>query len=356
MPSVPAQARPVPQKPRGLPANALRVQQVEILDRSGFERPISASFGFIPLGWKAQGGVQWGQQFMCTNGYNVNWTAVSPDGAQTIAVLPQERWETNNYGAPPGTPGCPSAPITSSQQYLTQLAGRWRPGARVLDYRPRPDIAAKFAHLNMRTPSAMGEMRTWVEAGQVEFSFDEQGRAMRGVISAATIFSLSRMAGMGRGTMDALTGFTLPVFAATAPEGRLNLQFVEAIRQSFLANPEWELRIAQHNSAISRVAQEEIRKRAKIFADYSDYVSRIRQETAEVRARSDERRQRQYSEALRGTQSYDDPDAPGGRAELSGMYNHAWRLNDGTYVLSNDASFEPWRDLGVEGRRLEQTK
>ena len=33
--------------------------------------------------------------------------------------------------------------------------------------------------------------------------------------------------------------------------------------------------------------------------------------------------------------------------------SHAWRLNDGSYVLSNDATFEPWRDLGVEGHRLE---
>ena len=33
------------------------------------------------------------------------------------------------------------------------------------------------------------------------------------------------------------------------------------------------------------------------------------------------------------------------------MYDHAWRLNDGTYVLSSDSNFEPWRDLGVEGKR-----
>jgi len=42
--------------------------------------------------------------------------------------------------------------------------------------------------------------------------------------------------------------------------------------------------------------------------------------------------------------------------ELSGYYDHAWRLNDGTYVLSNDAGFDPWKDLGVQGQRLEATK
>lgn len=342
--------------PRGLPANAWRVQMVEIMDRNGFERPLPASFGFVPVGWRTQGGVEWGQQHTCTNGYNVSWFATSPDGSQTIGVLPQERWDTNNYGAASGSPGCSSAPITSSQQYLTQLLGRWRPGARIDDYRPRPDLAAKLAYLNLRTPSAMGEMRTWVEAGQVQFSYKEAGRDMSGVIAGTTIFSLSRMAGIGAGTMDALTGFSLPVFVATAPSGQLNLKFTEAIRQSFLPNPEWEQRISQHNTAISRVAQQEILKRSRIFAKYNDYVSRIRQDTAQRQAASDERRQREVGEAIRGTEHYDDANAPGGQVELSGYYDHAWRLQDGTYVLSNDSNFEPWRDLGVQGERLEASK
>jgi hypothetical protein len=36
--------------------------------------------------------------------------------------------------------------------------------------------------------------------------------------------------------------------------------------------------------------------------------------------------------------------------------DHAWRLNDGSYVLSNDAAFEPFRDIGVDGKRLEKTQ
>lgn len=179
-PSPVANSKPTKAAPRGLPANALRMQMVQIMDRNGFEQPIPASFGLIPVGWKAQGGVQWGQQFTCTNGYNVNWAATSPDGTQTLAVLPQEKWETNNYGAGPSTPGCASAPYSSSQQYLTQLVARLRPGASVSRYAPRPDLAAKLAHLNSSTPSAMGEMRTWVEAGQVEFTYDESGQPMSG--------------------------------------------------------------------------------------------------------------------------------------------------------------------------------
>lgn len=180
---------------------------------------------------------------------------------------------------------------------------------------------------------------------------------MRGALAAVTVFTLSRTAGLGAGqSMDALTGTALPAFLATAPRGELNLRFTEAIRQSFLPNPDWEARIAGHNRAIARVTRQEVAKRSRMTAEYNDYVSRIRRESADARAASDERRQREFSELIRGTETWDDADAPGGRAELSGLYDHAWRLNDGTYVLSAEADFDPWRDLGVEGRRLERTQ
>ena len=34
----------------------------------------------------------------------------------------------------------------------------------------------------------------------------------------------------------------------------------------------------------------------------------------------------------------------------------AWRLNDGTYVLTNDVGFDPWKNLGVDGTRLNRTQ
>ena len=59
---------------------------------------------------------------------------------------------------------------------------------------------------------------------------------------------------------------------------------------------------------------------------------------------------------LSGVQTFDDANAPGGQAQLSNLYSQAWRLNDGSYVLSNEAGFDPWRDLQVEGQKLELTR
>ena len=63
-----------------------------------------------------------------------------------------------------------------------------------------------------------------------------------------------------------------------------------------------------------------------------------------------DRRAREFGELIRGVETYNDTNAPGGTVQLSSMYNNAWRLNDGSYVLTNDSSFQPYRDLGVDGQ------
>jgi hypothetical protein len=201
-----------------------------------------------------------------------------------------------------------------------------------------------------------GDLRTWVEAGELLVAFTEHGRDMRGTIAAVAIFSLTR-ANYGTGsTMEGLTAYTFPGYAVAVPNGQLDIGYFEAIRRSIKTNPQWEQRIGNHNAAIGRVAIEESRKRANIIARTNDEIARIRQETWNAQQESSDRRAREFGEAIRGVETYNDTDAPGGTVELSHLYDHAWRLNDGSYVLTNDVNFDPWRDLQVEGRRLEPTR
>ena len=318
---------------------------------------MAASTLFLPRGWQTQGGVYWAREYMCTNGYNFLWTATSPDGASSINVLPQERWETNNVNGQPSTPGCQSAPYTTARQYLESMVQRWRPGARVLDYRVREDLQREYAQLNRTTPMPMGEARSWAEAGEILFAFTQNGADMRGSIAAVVMFSQTRMSsGAGMPVMEYRSGYALPAYGVTAPNGQLNLQFFEAIRRSIKPNPQWEQRLNGHNAAIAQVALEESRKRAQIIAQSNADIAKIRQETWNTQQESADRRAREFGELMRGVETYDDANAPGGQVALSNLYDHAWRLNDGSYVLSNDVNFEPFRDLGLEGQRLETTR
>jgi hypothetical protein len=272
-------------------------------------------------------------------------------------MLPQDRWETNNFGAPPSSPGCRSMPVSSLPQYLQQAVSRTFRGGRVLEFHPRPDLMAQLAMYNQRTPMPMGESRTWVESGEALIAFSQDGHDMRGLVVASAVFSLMRNSAMGNGrTMDTLSGSVFPGFVATAPNGQLNLQMAEAIRQSIVPNPGWQQAIAGHNQRIAQGAAVEVAKRAKIIAETNDYISLIRKETHEANSRSQDRISHERGNVMRGEETYNDPSAAGGQVQLSNLYNNAWKLNDGTYVLSDDAGFDPWKDLHLEGKRLERAR
>lgn len=353
------------------PGSYMRFDRGVIVDSTGFAEPTAVASLFIPYGWRTQGGVFWGQQFMCTNGYNFEWSATAPDGLSGVAVVPHTKWENNDYGAAATTPGCSSAPYSSVREYLQALAPQARPGAQVIEYRDRPDILKAVGGGGVqRTPMPMGESRLWTEAGEVTISFEQNGRPMRAVLAAAVNFSAmisdySSMyandptiqgAPIGQTRMSTLSAYANPGWFAYGPADSFNPALFEAIRSSIRPNPQWAAKIANHNAQIGRVAIEEGRKRAAMIAESNAEISRIRQEVWDNQQESADRRAREFGEMIKGVETYADADAPGGQVELSHFYNNAWRLNDGTYVLSNDAGFDPWQDLQVEGKKLEAVR
>lgn len=185
-----AQARSAAQPAAG----ATRLQIAKIMDPSGFERPMVAITGLIPVGWRTEGSIVWNTKGNCGTGYTVDWSATSPDGRMAAAVFPGMQWSFNNFGAGP-TGGCPTLQIGSVQQYLQFLVQRGRPDARILDFRRRQDIEQDYRQLNRNTPMPMGVLRTWVEAGEVLIGYQEQGQEMRESVMAAVILTLNRMQG-----------------------------------------------------------------------------------------------------------------------------------------------------------------
>ena len=69
---------------------------------------------------------------------------------------------------------------------------------RILDYRKRLDLEQQLAKFNASTPMPLGQSRTWVDAGEILFAYNDRGRDMRGAVAASVVFSLMQSnAGMG---------------------------------------------------------------------------------------------------------------------------------------------------------------
>ena len=56
-------------------------------------------------------------------------------------------------------------------------------------------------------------------------------------------------------------------------------------------------------------------------------------------------------EVIKGVETYG-ADTPTGQIELPNQYDRAFQLNDGSFVVTNNVMFEPYRDTGLDGTEL----
>jgi hypothetical protein len=326
----------------------LRVQRAEIMDRRGFERPMVAYTMFVPVGWRGVGEVEYSQN-ACLPSQRINWTATASDGIGSIQIIPEEKWSASTMQQ---QDGCFHAPIQGARQYLESWVQRNRPGARILDFRPRPDLAEPFQKIAQQGNG----MRSWGDAGEVLIAYQLRGRPVRESISSASFYIHTQMPGF-----EFLQGVSAPGFAMRAPEGALDFKAVEALRQSIRSAPEWQTRMNQvmaernriaidHNRRMGEINRQGAADRSAIIANTAREVNEIQMGTWQSRNESMDRTQRETIESIRGVETYNDPHY-GGTVQLSNQFQHAWQLRDGSYVLTDDPNFDPAR-LNLQGTRL----
>ncbi|MCB0336763.1 MAG: hypothetical protein KDD62_10675, partial [Bdellovibrionales bacterium] len=301
------------------------------------------------------GGVIWqiNQTGCGKNNPHFSWGATSPDGQSVIEILPEETWAGNNLGT--GQQGaCPNVWAENSQDYLTTWIKHFRPGANIRSYRPRPDIAQQYQQFNRVDPYPGGEVRQWVDAGEVLLDYDINGRPYEEVLAKCIVFSLSSMQGVMPGEIRRfLTMSTMPGLSMRAPKGNLDLRIAEVVRRSGQPNPQWQALMTQHNAKMAAINRKGAIDRHKIAMDTNREIMKMNQESFEYRQKITDEGHQKFTQAIRGVENYVDPNT-NEKIELPNTYNQAWRLPDDTYILTDDQNFEPFRDLGVNANKLEK--
>lgn len=338
-----------------LPPGTMHVQKAVVVDSTGFGQAMPAYTLMIPAGWKTQGSIVWQRN---TPGCgprapHVNWSATSPDGLSHFQLLPEEDWSGNNMQG--GSPQCPNVTITEMRDYAIQYAQRVRPGAQIIDYRERADLVQEVQkYIPPQQPMYGVETSNWVGAAEVFVEYSVQGREVRELIGSIAVFGFMRMAdGMG-GAMDSLTINTLPGYTYRAPKAEFQAERAEMIRRTLKTHPAWSAQMAQHNAVMSGIAAKGAADRSRIIAKTGEEIRQMQQDSWENYTQSMDRNSREFQEYIRGTETYDS--SGGGTVQLDNMYEHAWEMNDGSYILTDDGSFNPEKDLGLSGNKLERSQ
>lgn len=371
---------------RALPADAVVLQRISIEDPGVIMRG-RALTGLIPSGWTARGGVA-SPNNLCAEPYAFNWIATSPDGLSAVSLFPTEIWQGSNSGA---QLNCPNANWSSVRDYLAARIAATAPGARILDYRDRPDFAEGAKPVaamreQMFNQIGAGQVRVWVEGGEALYAYNQNGVEMRGVMGVAAMFNQTRMENpmaaspefdpLGGQPLMTITGSTLGTFAATAPNGALNLTMVEAVRRSFTPDPRWLNSLFNLTTKLGDISAQGTAERAAIIVAGGAAATRsniavyeamagasIANSNASIDAQrprpgenfpgdaAGDRMQRESIEAIRGVETYRDP-VDGYNVQLDANYDHAWRVNNNdTYILTKDPNFNPGQ-YGIEATQM----
>lgn len=338
---------------------AARVSEtVQILDNHGFEQPVLAATLNVPKGWRFGGGVNWDRSVQCTaNQLRLEWQTVSADGSQALEFMHGFAWQVQGGQLP--TNPCPVLPMASAREFLLAVVQQRRPGAQVLAYRSRPEVAAQTAQQRQaaqaKQPQAANTNSRWHDdAGELEIALPGSGQ-MREILSTTVTVLRSQSHGY-----SVATASVPHVLAQRAPEGRLEPALAQRVMEQFALDGQWKTRVqallletdtryyANQRQQIDRWhAREMARIDAKGHADRAAIRSQTAREIAQMRAQTHANTQatndnihRRTMEGIGEYNTWRDSSGNTVRSSIHGG-DRVLRHGDGSYSSTRDPYFNP---------------
>jgi hypothetical protein len=308
----------------------------------------------------------WGALGPCGPDISSDFRATSPDGMRSIRNLPLVGWNATraNFPMDPPRDGCERASYGSVRELLEAVALRLHPGGRIVDYRPLPEMVKPFDEMLASLPPMSDntlQFRFWMEAGEVLVAYQANGRDMREAISTMVSLTYTRMDDLmnpGQVALETISGGPTILTLVSAPNGDLDLNLRKRVSSTVRYTPEWSEAVRKYQEEKHRLTMKTMdvarRAQAERHAERMKtlkHAAQVQQGLYDNRQAANEVQTREFSEYVRGVETYHDP-VYGGDVELDNTYKHAWRVkNDDTYILTDDDFFKPY-EYGLEATEL----
>ncbi len=328
--------------------DGLRFEKVSIFDPAAN----GEAFTFLkPSGWNADGGVIWRHELSTLA--SASFQAWDPNSARAVEVFPITPFTWQEGGIPFFPVGTVylgnqvQPPVFEPVQFVNQFVlptFRNSVNPQIIDWLELPDVSQQVAiavqeeGLNKTVRS--GRVRVEYSLGQtliqedffVSLVFSQSPFAPITLWSPERLYSFRAEAG----TLDDASAAMHPIVFSTRANTRwLNeyLQVVDLWHQG-------QLQAIQNAGELSRY-----------IAQVNDEILDITTETFEQQQAVQDRLSREWSETIRGVDSYRDPFL-GDSIELPTGFDDVWASANGEYILSNSAGFDPNRGSNIDWERL----
>ena len=362
-------------------AKTHRMKKAVVLDRHGFEKPIPALTLLVPSDWNFEGEALWPRGGApCGDLVNLQFRATSPDGKTAFELHPAYSWQwadapqmrqmmmgQNQQNAQWGKPACEVMPTMNAADFLLKVAvPKLRPNAKVLGHEPIPgareQLQKNVQQQQMQANQVGLRMKFTVDDARVKLSYSgPQGQIEEWMTAVVSVTA------MPMPTLDPRSGQMMQsasynesarfLFQMRAPQGQLeeNEKLFELIASTIRLDPDWSARIAQVQGNINATNQKGIADRAAIQRKSAEDTARIRNETWQNQERAQDEQHAQFSQYLRGVETYKDPNT-GEKVELDSRYGHAWSNGAGEYILSESPGYNPNANQNGNWTELERSK
>jgi hypothetical protein len=383
-PPQPSQPFAPPATTKAAPGNPgyYRMKKATLVDERGFERPMPAMSILIPSDWRFQGGVQYAKAAGCSaNLAQLAFRAVSPDGQMALELIPGNTWQwsddpntvqmlrtSNQQQARYGRKGCDIMPPMTAGEYVRRtVVPSARAQARLTGVEPMPEVAQEVGQKAQQAQAAAQQagMQTRVRAdvGRARLAYTIDGQPAEEWMLAITYASAMQAPtyNMRTGRMGQTVSYTCAaegVYAFRAPAGQLDSRekLFMAMLSTVHVSAQWQNRVMQVVANMNAADAKGAADRTKIIAQSGQDTSKIIHDTYENTSKARDRAAEGFSQYLRGVETYRNPNT-GETVELSNQYGHAWAGNNGEYILSDSANFNPNVDLrGGNWTQLEQVR
>lgn len=341
-------------EPKAAGQHQLILRQQVVVDQQGMG--FEAFRMLVPKDWSFAGGISWNYGKFPPEARTA-YTITSPDGRAVIESFPA----LNLYWSPEpmlqqsfAQSGSTIMQPMQAEAFLKNFyMAQVRPDAanvKVADTQSLPELARHALEVNQFMMNIFGQISPFqfpfelrADSARVRFEYMQGGRKMVEDVTATVDYFISTTMSLYGGPIQsvswnpAIISFRAP--AEEFDQKAVAYKIVIATRQE---NPRYTVELTRLMATITR---EQLRQQQAIF-NRMQQIHRTQEEISDMiyegyqkRSAAYDRMFDNYSQALRGLETYSDP-VNNYNVELPTGYNSAW-TNGIDYVISDSASFDP---------------
>jgi hypothetical protein len=341
------------------------LKRFRVIDNQGFSEPIETSSFLLPANWQLNGGIQWNAGSKCIpEMVQASLQAQSPDGDYQLLVLPVTQFDWSDdpvyldamqKGFNPHS--CNIAQPADAAGYIAQgLApslGAQLKSAKTIDaLQQQMDAgAAQMTSLARSAGNNAYSHRGSAAEGSLQFSDGKEGLAFCTLMQ--TIVTMPGTQGNMANTFQCYVSMRIVIKFKPGNEAMAR-KIMSTLFSSTRINPQWWNGLQRYFMAVGKAAQDATWRQIQIAHEAQEEIGNNIVRSWENNNGSDRAANGDYGEGfsqyLRGVQTWKDEN--GNEVELTDGYSNAWKRKDGSYLLTNDPSFDPNVTLQEDWSRL----